>query len=432
MTMQLKDRKIVLGICGGIAAYKTCQLCRLLISQGACVHVVMTKAASKLVSKTTLETLSGHKVTINIFDDTVEIDHISLGSDADLMVIAPATANTIAKLANGFADNSLTATALAAACPIVVAPAMNSRMYRHAATQQNLQTLASRGTYIITPASGPLACGEVGEGRMREPEEILAYIIALLNKTALPYTEQPCLMQPGRPLELTQTKLLPKSHGAGFKVLITAGPTVEPIDPVRFITNKSSGKMGYALARACYERGAYVTIVSGPVDLKAADGISVVKVQTAGEMHQAVMSRARDYDIVIGCAAVADFSVENAAALKIKKEDDVESINLKLVKNKDIISDVGHITDKRPYTVGFAAETDHHETNARAKIDRKNLDLIVLNDVSASDVGFNSDDNAVSIYDKAGKIADLSKASKEYIAGQIVDLIFKINRDNRK
>lgn len=426
MSNQLNGRKIVLGISGGIAAYKTCELCRLLIKEGADVNVVMSDSATKLVSKTTLEALTHHKIPVDVFESNEAINHIAMGADADLMLIAPATANTIAKITIGMADNSLTATALAANCPLVIAPSMNSRMYKNKATQANLQTLASRGIYIIAPASGSLACGESGEGRMREPEEILAYIIAMLQKTGIGYTEQSYLEKPLKPLEIAQTKLLPTSHGAGLKVLITAGPTVEPIDPVRFITNKSSGKMGYALAKACYEAGAYVTVVSGPTQEKALDGISVVDVKTANEMYNAVMARVCDYDIVIGCAAVADFSVEHVSETKIKKQDDSDTLTIKLVKNKDIISDVGHLETKRPFVVGFAAETDNHEANAKAKIVKKNLDLIVLNDVAQSDIGFNSTLNAVTIFDKDGKIVHFDKAPKDTIAKQIVDLIFKV------
>lgn len=428
MGMQLQNRKIILGITGGIAAYKSCELARLLIKQGADVHVVMTEAAKKLVSKTTLEALTGNKVADNIFSDAENIDHISLGANADLILTAPCTANTIAKFAAGMADNMLTAVTLAAPCLKIIAPAMNSRMYLNPATQDNIALLRKRGFYVIEPAKGELACGEIATGRMREPAEICAIVCALLNNQVLTFSKETLLPPPEAPLELTQTKLLPKAAGAGKKVLITAGPTEEPIDPVRVLTNKSSGKMGYALAAAAAARGADVTLVSGPVSLQVPANVKVIKVKTAQDMFLAVTDRAKDNDIVIGCAAVSDYRVEKVSDKKIKKQENKEELTLKLVKNPDIIATVGHLEQKRPFTVGFAAETDNIENYAKEKIVKKNLDLIILNDVSKQDIGFNSDFNAVTVFDKEGKVASFPKMSKEVLSGLIMDLILEIDK----
>lgn len=429
--MQLKGRKIVVGICGGIAAYKCPELCRLLIKQGADVFVTMTPAAAKIVSPLTLEVLTGHKVCIDIFDESEGISHIALTADADLMVIAPATANTLAKLACGIADNMLTASALAANCQIAVAPAMNTRMYLNKATQANLATLAGRGVLIIPPAEGELACGETGTGRMREPAEITAWIIALLTRNVLPFTATELLSAPEEPLQLGSQKLLPKANGAGLRVLITAGPTEEPIDPVRVITNKSSGKMGFALAEAARARGAEVTLIAGPVSLPTPQGVNRINVKTAEDMYDAVKAKLDSVDIVIGCAAVSDYRVAYVYDKKITKEEQGDSMTLTLIKNADIISMVGH-SQNRPFTVGFAAETHAGEQHAKAKLQRKNLDLIVLNDVSRSDIGFNSDLNAVTVYDRDGKVAVFDKATKKAIAGSLMNLIFDIKRKTSK
>lgn len=428
MGMQLQNRKIILGITGGIAAYKSCELARLLIKQGADVHVVMTQAAQKLVSKTALEALTGHEVATEIFADAKNIDHIALGADADLILTAPCTANTIAKFAAGMADNMLTAVTLAAPCLKIIAPAMNSRMYLNPATQDNIALLRKRGFYVIEPAAGELACGEIATGRMREPHEICAIVCALLNNEVLTFTKGTLLPPPDAPLELTQTKLLPKAVGAGKKVLITAGPTEEPIDPVRVLTNRSSGKMGYALAAAAAARGADVTLVSGPVSITAPQGVKIIKVKTAQEMFLAVTEHAKDNDIVIGCAAVSDYRVEKIAEKKIKKQDDKDELTLKLVKNPDIIATVGHMEHKRPFTVGFAAETDNTEAYAKEKIAKKNLDLIVLNDVSQKDIGFNSNFNAVTVFDREGKAASFPKMSKDVLSGVLMDLIFEMSK----
>ncbi|MGN1282185.1 MAG: bifunctional phosphopantothenoylcysteine decarboxylase/phosphopantothenate--cysteine ligase CoaBC [Succinivibrio sp.] len=430
MNTQLKNRKIILGVTGGIAAYKSCTLCRLLIKAGADVYVCMTEAATQLVGKATFEALSGHTVTVGIFDRSKEISHVSLASSADMVIIAPATANTIAKIAAGMADNMITAVTLAATCPVVVAPAMNTNMYRNPATQENISTLLRRGLFIVPPASGELACGTTGEGRMKEPEEVFEYICSLFanrigTKPQMLENSQARLPSPDSPLELTQTKLLPKSYGVGFKVLITAGPTQELIDPVRYISNKSSGKMGFALARVAADLGAEVTLISGPVKLDTPEGVRRIDVKSAVQMLQAVESHVSNTDIFIGTAAVADYRAENSSPVKIKKTDDTDSITLKLVKNPDIIATVGRRESNRPFTVGFAAETNNCEENAKEKLLKKHLDLVVLNDVSRKDIAFDSDDNEVFVFDKDGQVAHFEKQPKAVLAAYLMELIFK-------
>lgn len=424
MNAELQGRKIVLGVTGGIAAYKACTICRLLVKMGANVHVVMTPSATKLVGATTFEALSGNPVGIDIFSDTKRISHISVVKDADLFVIAPATANTIAKFASGLADNLLTGAFLAATCPILVAPAMNVNMYRNIATQENIKTLLSRGIYVIKPAVGELACGVSAEGRLPEPEEICEYILSLLNDRVT-YKENNFLPKPPKPLEIGQTKLLPKANACGINILITAGPTIEDLDPVRFISNRSSGKMGYALAKAWKESGANVTLVSGPVNLPAPDGVRRVDVRSAGQMLTAVDGLVSSHDIFIGCAAVADYRAASIAKDKIKKQDNIDGLTLQLVKNPDIIASVGSRIKDRPFTVGFAAETSHTEENAKKKLINKNLDLIILNDVSNPKVGFDSNENEVTVFDKDGKVAHLQHQPKKLLAGALVDLIIK-------
>ena len=303
---------------------------------------------------------------------------------------------------------------------------MNTRMLINPATKANLKTLQERGFYIIAPEEGDLACGDSGMGRMRNVDDIFAYICALLNDhVALPYQALPptCLPSPQEPAALTQTKLLPKSHGAGLKIVITAGPTEESIDPARVITNKSSGKMGYALAQMAATMGADVTLISGPTHLATPNNVKRVDVTTASQMLDAVKSQIGQANIVIGCAAVADYRVIEPMSTKLKKEETGEFLTLELVKNEDIISYVGHLDEDRPFTVGFAAETDHFEENAREKIANKNLDLIVLNDVSDPEIGFNSNDNAATVYGPNGIVTSFGKMSKVKLADLLIELI---------
>lgn len=425
--MQLENRKIVLGISGSIAAYKSCELLRLFSRSGADVYVAMTEAACKLIGPATFEALSHHKVSCEIFNEAEDIGHVELSSNADIIVLAPATAQTIAKLAHGFADNMLTAAILAAPCRTVVAPAMNVRMFQNQATLDNLDILRKRGFIVITPEDGDLACGEQGPGRMRDVNDIFNVVCALLNpKEGIPFKGySQYLPSPQDPLPLGQQKLLPKALGANLKVVITAGPTEEPIDPVRVITNKSSGRMGYALAEAARDMGALVTLISGPVNRNCPNGVRRISVRTCADMLNAVKDQVENADVVIGCAAVSDYRLAYVHDHKLSKNDVGDSITLTLIKNDDIISYVGHLEEKRPFTVGFAAETDHLQEHAKEKLIRKNLDLIILNDVSRQDIGFSSDENEVSVFDKDGFRAKFDKAPKPLIARQLMELILK-------
>lgn len=432
----LQNRKIVLGITGGIAAYKACELCRKLIKNGAEVRVVMTDAACKFVTPHTFATLTHHEVITSLFDNTKNIDHITVTNDADLYVVAPTTANTIAKFASGLADNALSASVLASACPIVLAPAMNGRMLVNPATKDNLKKLQERGFYIIAPEEGDLACGDQGMGRMRNVDDIFSYICSLLNEhIALPYepVNPACLPSPQDPIAITQTKLLPKSHGAGINIVITAGSTEESIDPARVITNKSSGKMGYALAQMAATMGADVTLISGPTELATPSNVKRINVTTASQMLDAVKSQIGQADIVIGCAAVSDYRLIEPSQTKLKKEEQGEFLTLELVRNEDIISYVGHLDEDRPFTVGFAAESNNFEANAREKLIRKNLDLIVLNDISDPEIGFKSNDNAATVFNPNGIVTSFSKMSKIKLADLLMELIiaeYKSNRNN--
>lgn len=426
MSQLLQNRKIVLGITGGIAAYKACELSRLLTKNGADVRVVMTEAATKFVGPDTFSALTHHEVLLDVFSEAEGIDHIKLTEDADLFVVAPATANSIAKFATGLADNALSTAVLASACPVVIAPAMNTRMLLNPATKQNLKTLQERGYFIIAPEEGDLACGDKGLGRMRDVQDIFSFICALLNDhEALPYQALPpvCLPSPQPTLAIAQTKLLPKSHGAGIKIVITAGPTEEAIDPARVITNKSSGKMGYALAQMAATMGADVTLISGPTALATPNNVKRIDVTSASQMLDAAKSQVGSANIFIGCAAVADYRLIEPMHTKLKKEDQGEFLTLELVKNEDIISYIGHLDEDRPFTVGFAAETDNLEDNAREKLNRKNLDLVILNDVSDPQIGFGSDDNAVTVFGRRGIITSFGKMSKIKLADLLMELI---------
>ena len=424
--LMLQNRKIVLGITGGIAAYKACELCRMLVKNGASVRVVMTEAATRFVTPATYAALTHHEVMTSVFEDAEGIDHIAITNDADLYVVAPATANTIAKFAAGIADNAVTTSVLASACPVVIAPAMNTRMLLNAATKANLKALQERGMYIIAPEEGELACGDTGMGRMRNVEDIYSYICSLLNEhIAIPYdiNTTSCLPQPQEAAALTQTKLLPKSHGAGLKIVITAGPTEEVIDPARVITNRSSGKMGYALAQMAATMGADVTLISGPVSLATPNNVKRIDVSTASQMLDAVKSQVGQAHIFIGCAAVADYRLIEPMSTKLKKEDHGEFLTLELVRNEDIVSYVGHLDEERPFTVGFAAETSNFEENSREKISRKKLDLIVCNDVSSTEIGFGSNENAATVYSSQGKVAEFDRMSKIKLADLLMELI---------
>ena len=392
--MELLNKHILLGVSGGIAAYKSPELVRRLREQGAEVRVVLTDAARAFVTPLTLQAVSGHTIPAGVLDPASEqgMNHIELAKWADLVLIAPATANVISRLATGMADELLTTLCLATPSPVALAPAMNQQMYLHAATQANLQTLAQRGVQLWGPASGSQACGDVGPGRMLNPDELVAECIRFLAKPKLE-----------------------------LRVLITAGPTREALDPVRYISNHSSGKMGFALAAAAAELGADVTLVSGPVNLPTPAGVRRIDVESALQMQAAVMAEVAQQQIVIGCAAVADYRPAEISPQKIKKSAD--EVTLTLVKNPDIIAEVAALAVK-PFVVGFAAETRDVERYALDKMARKKLDMIAANDVAREGQGFNSDDNALTVFWPGGH-QELPLARKTEVARHLLALIIK-------
>jgi len=393
------NKHILLGVSGGIAAYKSAELVRLFKKQGAEVQVVMTKSAMQFVSPLTFQALSGNPVHSELLDADVEnaMGHISLARWADCLIIAPATANIIAKLSHGMADDLLSTLYLAATCPVYVAPAMNQAMWNKAVTRENIETLLRHGVKLIGPEQGDQACGETGFGRLSEPVVICKHLT-----DALEY-------QNHSPVQCLQ----------GLKVLISAGPTREPLDPVRYLTNRSSGKMGYALANAALKAGAEVTLVSGPVSLTAPNNVQLIKVETARQMYDAVMSKASEHAIYIGAAAVADYSPVIMQQEKIKKQDAQATIILQ--KTKDILADVAGL-DKRPFTVGFAAETHNLEDYAREKLIRKKLDMIAANWVGQEQGGFDSEQNALHVFWKSGD-KTFSMMDKTQLAEQLISLI---------
>jgi len=389
----LQDKKIVLGISGGIAAYKTPELVRRLKEQGADVRVVMTDGAKAFITPLTLQAVSGNQVADSLLDTQAELGmgHIELAKWADIIVIAPATADVIARIACGMANDLLSTLCLATAAPIAIAPAMNQQMWHAPATQENIARLASRGCHIWGPGSGEQACGDIGLGRMLDVEQLV-----------------------GLSSDFFADKYLQGQHW-----VITAGPTREAIDPVRYISNHSSGKMGYAIAHAALRSGAKVTLISGPVAISAPNGCDLVQVVSAEEMHQQALTFAKNCTTFVACAAVADYRVAEVASQKIKKTND--AMQLELVKNHDIVADVACI-DNKPFMVGFAAETQNVEHYARGKLMRKNLDLIAANDVAKAGQGFNSDDNALTLYSAIDK-TDIPLASKHIVAKHLVSLI---------
>jgi len=403
----LKGRTIVLGVSGGIAVYKAAALTSKLAQSGADVHVIMTESAMKFVSPLTFQTLSRNRVHTDTFDeqDPSVVGHIALADRADLFVVAPATANIIGKLACGIADDMLSTTLLATTAPVVMAPAMNVHMYQHAAVQENMQTLRRRGVRFIEPGVGQLACGYVGQGRLAEPEQIYDEIVRLLT---------------------------PDQTLAGYRVLVTAGGTLERIDPVRYITNDSSGKMGYAIAQAAQEMGASVTLVSANVSLPAPAGVDLVKVVSTRDMYDAVMARLDEQDLVIKAAAVADYRPAVQAQQKIKKKD--ERLTLELERTEDILAEIGR-RKSRQFVVGFAAETHDLEANAMKKVISKNCDLVAANDVSSSIAGFRSDHNELKLYDASGLAGTIPLMPKLEVARQLLRFVaerMKLNRRERQ
>ena len=396
----LKGKHIILGITGGIAAYKCATLTRLLVKAGAEVQVIMTPNAKQFIQPLTLSTLSGKPVISEFFTANTGQwnSHVDLGLWADALIIAPATASTIGKMANGVADNMLVTTYLSAKAPVFVAPAMDLDMMRHPSTVRNLELLRSYGNHIIEPAEGELASHLIGKGRMEEPENILKALDRFFAA---------------------------KEDLKGKRVLITAGPTVEKIDPVRYISNFSSGKMGFALAEECACRGAEVTLVAGPVTLKTPEGnIERIDVTTAVEMHDAVMKALPESDAVILCAAVADYRVENVANSKIKREKTQNPV-IQLTPNPDIARAVGQAKRPDQVTVGFALETDNEQANAQGKLERKNLNFIVMNSLRDKNAGFQVDTNKVTIITDRGEMIEGECKSKRDVARDITDVLYK-------
>lgn len=403
--MSLAGKKIVLGVSGGIPAYKAPELVRRLRERGADVRVAITEGGKAFITPLSLQAVSGYPVSDSLLDPAAEaaMGHIELGKWADLVILAPATADLIARVAAGMANDLVSTICLATPAPVAVVPAMNQQMYRNAATQHNLETLASRGLLIWGPDSGSQACGDVGPGRMLDPLTIV---------------------------DMAAAHFSPVNDLQHLNIMITAGPTREPLDPVRYITNHSSGKMGFAIAAAAAKRGANVTLVSGPVSLPTPACVKRIDVTTALEMEAAVQAHAQSQQIFIGCAAVADYRAETIAEAKIKKQGD--ELTLKMVKNPDIVAGVAALKSHRPYVVGFAAETNNVEEYARQKRTRKNLDLICANDVSLATQGFNSDSNALHLFWQDGdKVLPLER--KELLGQHLLDeIVTRYDEKNRR
>ncbi|CAI6066616.1 Coenzyme A biosynthesis bifunctional protein CoaBC [Paenibacillus sp. JJ-100] len=415
----LNGKKIVLGVTGGIAAYKAATLCSKLVQKGADVHVIMTASATQFITELTLQTLTRNAVYTDTFDERepAVVSHINLADLADLVLVAPATANVIAKMAHGMADDMLTTTLLATTAPVMIAPAMNVHMYDHPAVQHNMRLLDERGTLMIEPGEGLLACGYVGKGRLEEPEtivEVVERFFAQQDKAHVPQQDQ----------DWVQSHLYDQVQGEGRtlllkgkKVIVTAGGTVERIDPVRYITNDSSGKMGFAIAAAARDLGADVKLIMGNTQAQPPVDVKIIPVQSAQEMYEAVSREWEESDIVIKAAAVADYRPKEVYTEKIKKKGD--TLSLELVKNIDILETLGK-QKTHQFLIGFAAETQSLEMYAREKLKRKNCDLIVANDVSRAGVGFGTDTNAVMIYDRNGLVEELELMSKEDVAHRLL------------
>ena len=402
----LRGKHILVGVTGGIAAYKVCYLVRELKKAGADVKVIMTEAASKFVAPLSFSALSGHEVATDLWTlnqstgSDIATQHIDLANWANLYVIAPASANTIAKLTYGISDNLLTIVALASRCPLLLAPTMDADMYLNPVTQQNVSKLQERGYHVIPPEVGELASGLKGPGRLPEIQIIVETIENVLDKSV--------------------------QDLKGKKILVTAGPTYEAIDPVRFIGNRSSGKMGFALANAAVQRGASVTLITGPVHLETPRNVTRIDVESAHEMHSAVLAQAGKADAVLMAAAVADFTPQSPAKQKIKKDVSKSELTLPLTSTDDILQSLGEKKKKGTVLVGFALETHDEIHNAKEKLKHKKLDLIVLNSLKDKGAGFGTDTNVVTILDKKGKIEKLPKMSKFEVASQILNRLKKL------
>ena len=396
----LNGKKIALGVTGGIAVYKAVDLVSRLRKQGAEVRVIMTEHAQQFVTPLTFKEISGNKVAVSMWDSNQEfnVEHIALANWADAFVVAPATANILAKMANGIADDLLSTTLLAAQAPIIVCPAMNTGMYQNSITQENIEKLQKHGVTVMPPAVGYLACGVTGPGRLPEPQQIVEFIDAFFAKK--------------------------DGDMVGMKVLVTAAGTREPIDPVRFVGNRSSGKMGYAIAQAAAQRGAEVLLVTGPSALEIPPNVNGVKVESTNEMLEACMEAYEKMDVVIKAAAVADYRPRDVADQKIKKKTD-DALTVVMDKNPDILKELG-ARKAHQILVGFAAETQNLLDNAREKIVKKNLDMIVANDVTAAGAGFNSDTNIVKFLLPNGEVRSLEQMAKTQVANILLDTVMEL------
>lgn len=392
----LKDKTVVIGVSGGIAVYKTLDVISRLRKLGVNVNVIMTKSATEFVTPLSFQSLSQNYVVCDMFEDpkTWDVEHISLAKRADVFLIAPATANVIGKIANGIADDMLTTTVMATKAKVLIAPAMNTNMYENPILQRNINTLKELGYNFVEPESGRLACGDTGKGKLASPETIVDEVVKLLSKD---------------------------QDLKGKSIIVTAGPTIESIDPMRYITNRSTGKMGYSIAKEAIERGADVTLITGPTNLTPPQNLKkLVKIESAKDMYEAVLENLDENDVVIKSAAVADYKPKNYSNKKIKKSDD--DLAIELDRNKDIAQEIGKIKNNK-ILVGFAAETNDLIENASLKIKKKNLDFIVANDLTKEGAGFGVDTNIVKIIDKEGNITEYPKMKKEEVANIILDKI---------
>ena len=392
----LKDKTVVIGVSGGIAVYKTLDVVSRLRKLGVNVNVIMTKSATEFVTPLSFQSLSQNYVVCDMFEDpkTWDVEHISLAKRADVFLIAPATANVIGKIANGIADDMLTTTVMATKAKVLIAPAMNTNMYENPILQRNINTLKELGYNFVEPESGRLACGDTGKGKLASPETIVDEVVKLLSKD---------------------------QDLKGKSIIVTAGPTIESIDPMRYITNRSTGKMGYSIAKEAIERGADVTLITGPTNLTPPQNLKkLVKIESAKDMYEAVLENLDENDVVIKSAAVADYKPKNYSNKKIKKSDD--DLVIELDRNKDIAQEIGKIKNNK-ILVGFAAETNDLIENASLKIKKKNLDFIVANDLTKEGAGFGIDTNIVKIIDKEGNITEYPKMKKEEVANIILDKI---------
>ena len=397
----LKDKTVVIGVSGGIAVYKTLDVISRLRKLGVNVNVIMTKSATEFVTPLSFQSLSQNYVVCDMFEDpkTWDVEHVSLAKRADVFLIAPATANVIGKIANGIADDMLTTTVMATKAKVLIAPAMNTNMYENPILQRNINTLKELGYNFVEPESGRLACGDTGKGKLASPEIIVDEVVKLLSK---------------------------EQDLKGKSIIVTAGPTVESIDPMRYITNRSTGKMGYSIAKEAIERGADVTLITGPTNLTPPQNLKkLVKIESAKDMYEAVLENLDENDVVIKSAAVADYKPKNYSNKKIKKSDD--DLIIELDRNKDIAQEIGKIKNNK-ILVGFAAETNDLIQNASLKIKKKNLDFIVANDLTKEGAGFGVDTNIVKIIDKEGNITEYPKMKKEEVANIILDKIKELLR----